>query len=219
MSFVNATEQERRLQAARMEQAKKACVQAVFERFPLLLRAEANSRMILEIVAKFAGEDGSPNWEVTPTLELFLTAVELNPSEMSSLVQRKEDVHRAQAIEDILALLKAKGKGYQDDFVLDMEKRRLSTMSLQDLRTRLASIKESHRMAAIPVSQHRADLAAQAAAQRPSEFQPMPFREVRASGELVELDAASIRRMPASDIQKLLKRFGSEQVNSRLAGR
>src|ERR1700741_1825256 len=119
--FVNQAEVERRVQAAQLERAKRDCIAAVYQKFPLIVRCEASERMLLEAVKMFAG------WDVVPTYDLFLSALDENPEIMSTIATRSEERTRQQLIEDILALWAAKGKGH-DEFTLRIEGRRLATI-------------------------------------------------------------------------------------------
>ena len=199
MSFTTYDQQQKMIAAAKAEQAKKSCIAEVYNAHQEFIRCQGNDKLIIELIESFYG------LEVVPTASMFEDAIAANESEIKNFARRPESVHREQIIEDILGLLKAKGKNW-DEFLIRNESKRLATMPLPDLRQRLANLRENVRMASIPVAQHKADLVAA----RPTyALPPLP----------AEVDAAVIKAMSSIELKALIRKHGSPAVNARLAGK
>jgi len=207
MSFKTYEQQQGAIAAAAEENAKKDCIAQVYAKFPLIVQCEAAAKMILEIIARFAGHD------VVPSLDLFLSALDENPDAMSMLATRSQKVTHRQLMEQIIDLLRAKGKGH-DEFSLRNEQRKLTMMSVSDLRARLATLQANAKMAAAPLSEHYKALEDS----RINYGSPQMPKEVYQDGKLISLDAATIRNMHPFEIKRLIRIYGSDQVNARLRG-
>jgi hypothetical protein len=201
--FRTLEDQKRAQEAARVEQAKKVCIAEVFAdpAYEAILPCEGNSRRVIDVILQWTNYDES----VLPTKNVFDLAMTENPDEIKTFALRPTAKQKQDLIEELIGLLEKGGKGH-DQFTLNSERKRLNMMSLLDIRTRLANLKESRKMAAIPVAQHKADLVAA----RPTFALP----EVPA-----EIDAAAIKAMSSSDLKLLIRKHGSPAVNLRLAGK
>ena len=208
MGFVTHEQQEKMMQAARLEGARKTCIAESYARHQDWVRCIGNDRLILEKIEAFYGP------EVVPTASMLDDCLALNPDDAKDFARRPEEVHRQQLSEDIIGLLRAKGRSH-DDYTLESERRRHATMSLPDLRARLAAIRESHRLAAQPLSVHRQTLVDQ----RPKYALPELPRELHQDGRLVALSSEAIRRMNPVELRRLNRIYGEAAVNARLAGR
>src|SRR5438046_10467792 len=138
--FRTREDQDPAIQAAHYELEKKKTTEAVYAKFPLLVRCMANDKAIIELVHRFVGPD------VVPTAELFFTALDENPGAINSLSQQPEAITRSQFTAQSIGLLRAKGKGH-DAFTLKQEEKRLAFLSISDLRIRLRDLQMKASMA------------------------------------------------------------------------
>ena len=72
MSFTTQVQQQRAIEAAALENAKKNLVAFVYQKFPTLIVCDANSRMIVELTERWAGPD------IVPTSEVFMSMLDEN---------------------------------------------------------------------------------------------------------------------------------------------
>src|SRR6266513_5667429 len=144
MSFKNAVQQQQAIEAARMEQAKRTCVAAVYATYPTMLQCEANERQILEMVLAW-----SQNPDVLPTIELFQSMLDENPDAIKTFAMQAIERTKEQIRDEILTLIASKNNGKDgkfDSFNLRSEEKRMESWSLDALRNRLNEIKVRQRM-------------------------------------------------------------------------
>lgn len=209
MSFVSRSEVERRVEAARFEQAKKNCVAAVFAKFPTIVQCDASARAVLDIIAQFVGRDSS----VLPSLDLFLSALDENPSAMQDIATRPVEVSKLQVVEDYLNLLNAHSR--QNFQSLKLEKSKMVNLTLQECRERLNSLRLRQDMAA-KYSTGELHKVLQDS-QTPTAYPALPkvmFNS--ATGKYDQINAAFLRQ--TDYLKKYVRIYGIEQVNRRLAG-
>jgi len=211
MSFTTQNDVERRVQAARLEQAKRATVASVYHKFPLIVQCEASGRAILDIIKMFVGSDGSDS--ILPTYELFMSALDENPQAMESLAVRGEAATRQQLTEDIIAILRNKGKGH-DEHSLRNEARRLAMLPIPELRLRLSTLQANAKMASTPITMLRQMVAES----QPSSGYPALPTEIwdSAAGKFVRIDAAYIKAAHPAEIRRLGRIYSVATVNQRL---
>src|SRR5882724_9518986 len=102
MGFRNAAQREAAIEAARMQQAKKDCIDAVYASRQDFVRCEANDRAIIETIEYWTG---NPN--VLPTKFIFDEALLENPAQINSFARQPVERSRQQVIEEIVELLAA----------------------------------------------------------------------------------------------------------------
>jgi hypothetical protein len=199
------------LQAAAQQAArhKKACEDTIAQVYNLhqdFVRCAANDREILGLINEWTNH--SP--DVLPSLELFEEALAVNP-DLSGFARQSMAVTREQLSEDILSILRAKGKGH-DAYSLKNEAARLKTLSIPQLRTRLADLQRAANMATQPV----ADLKKIVAAGRPVHGYPELPKAYWNGTANVPLDATAFRMMDVYELKRYTRIYGSEAVNRRL---
>jgi hypothetical protein len=201
MRFKTQEEHRWAAEAAGLEYAKRQTIAAVYQKFPLMTRCEANERMILELIKRWA------NWpDVIPSIELFLNALDENPEAINDFAQQPEVKIRQQLSEQIIDLLREKGKGH-DEFTLKQEAKRHELLSLEELRARLADLQMKAKMAATPVTELKQFVAD---AHRPAlQTKVLPAEYTR----------ERIRSMPPDAIKRLVRDYTASVVNDRLFGR
>lgn len=206
--FRNAVQQEEAVQAARMENAKKQTVEAVYAKYPTIVRCEANERQILSLVLAWA-----QNPQALPTFELFQSMLEENPEAMESLATQPLERIRQQIAEEILSLLAAHSR--RDALMLKSEEARMKSWSLDALRIRLAELKTKIGMVSTPV----AALKSFVRDSRPdySQWPELP-KTIWTGVAYIPLNAAYIKSLPAFEIRRLQRIYGP-QVDQRLRGK
>src|SRR6266513_2677054 len=150
MSFKNAVQQQQAIEAARMEQAKRTCVAAVYATYPTMLQCEANERQILEMVLAW-----SQNPDDLPTNELFQSMLDENPDAIKTFATQAIERTKEQIRDEILTFRTSKNGGRDgkfDSFNLRSEEARMKSWSLDALRNRLNEIKVRQKMVQAPVS-------------------------------------------------------------------
>jgi hypothetical protein len=211
--FRTREDQEAAIRAAHYEIEKRKAIEAVYAKFPLLVRCMANDQEILDIVRLFAGPS------VIPSAELFFSALDENPDAMNTLAQQSEAITRRQLTQQIIDLLAAKGKGH-DTFTLRQEEKRLALLSIPALRSRLADLQMKAKMASTDVATLKQFVSHAHRDHRPFPGWPtLPTRMVP-PGEIfaVAVDAEYLNGLLKNDIwqfKRLVKLYGSEQIDSR----
>jgi hypothetical protein len=210
MSFRNMEQQQQAIAAAHLENAKKALVAFVYQKFPTLVVCDANSRMIVELVERWGGPD------IMPTPEAFLSMLDENgPEAMSMLAQQPEAVTRRQLADQIIALLAAKGKGH-DAFTLRQEEKRLALLSIPALRARLADLQVKAKMASTDVATLKNFVAESRRDQRRYQGYPDMPRQIWDGTKHIPLNATTIKAMDAWEIRKLARLYSDRQLNDRI---
>lgn len=209
--FRSATDQQRMIEAAALENAKKALLAYVYQKHPTLVVCEANNRMIVELTADWSGP------EIMPTPDAFNAMLAENGEEaLSCLVRRPIEKIKQQLIDDILALLASKNGGRDgkfDQFNLRSEKTRMSSWSLDALRNRLQEIRVKQQMSTQPI----AALKSFVADSRPNTttYPALP-KTVWNGTAHIPLNAATIKAMDAWEIKRYSRLYGQQQLNDRL---
>jgi hypothetical protein len=209
MSFKTLEDQHRAVEAAAWENAKRETIAQVYGRFPLLVHCMANDQHIIGIVTRFAGPDA------LPSLDLFLSALDENPSALGSLAQQPEAITRQQLTEQIIELLAAKGKGH-DAFTLRQEEKRLTMLPIPALRARLADLQMKANMASIPVPALKAFVKDAHTDKRKYPGFPELPKTVWNGTAHVPLNAAAIKAMDAWEIRKYSRLYSQQQLNDRI---
>jgi hypothetical protein len=212
MSFKTLEDQHRAVEAAAWENAKRETIAQVYAKYPAtLIHCQANDQQIIAIITRFAGPDA------LPSLDLFLSALDENPSALGSLAQQPEAITRQQLTEQIIELLAAKGKGH-DAFTLRQEEKRLAMLPIPALRARLADLQMKAGMAATDVTTLKRIVADahRDQSQFPgySNLPPTMWDETKH----VRVDADYLNELARSDIwqfKKLVRLYGSEQIDVR----
>jgi hypothetical protein len=212
MSFRNLDQQNAAIQAAAYEQAKRDTIAYAYQKHPTLILCDANNRMIIELVERWAGT------EVHPSPALFDSMLDENgPDALSMLARQPVERTKEQLIQEILTLLVSKNGGRDgkfDAFNLRSEEKRMASWSLDALRARLNEIRVKQRMAVQPVS----DLKQIVRDARPDYNQwPQLPKTIWDGSKHVALDAAYIKRLDAWEIRRYQRIYGP-QVNARLRG-
>src|SRR5713226_9764328 len=149
MSFRNIDQQNAAIEAAAHEQAKRNTIAYAYQKHPTLVQCDANNRMLIELVERWAGT------EVHPSPALFDSMLDENgPDALSMLARQPVERTKEQIIEEILTLLASKNGGRDgkyDAYNLKSEETRMKSWSLDALRARLNEIKAKQGMAAAPV--------------------------------------------------------------------
>jgi hypothetical protein len=215
MSFISRSEQQQMLEAAALENAKKALVAFVYQKFPTVIVCEASSRMILELMERWA-----PN--VIPSPELFMSMLDENGKDaLSMLATQPVERTREQITEEILTLLASKNGGRDgkfDAFNLRSEEKRMASWSLDQLRSRLAEIRNRQRMAPMPVAALKQVVheAHRDQSQFPG-YSNLPPTMWDGSKH-VKVDADYLNGLARQDIwafKRLVRLYGSEQIDFR----
>ena len=215
MSFTTQVQQQRAIEAAALENAKKNLVAFVYQKFPTLIVCDANSRMIVELTERWAGPD------IVPTSEVFMSMLDENGKDaLSMLAQQPVERSKEQLREEILTLLASKNGGRDgkfDAYNLRSEEARMKSWSLDALRARLNEIRTKQRMAVAPVSALKTFVAESRRDTSPYPGFPQMPKEVWQDGKTVPLNAATIKAMSSYEIRRLARIYSDRQLNARLA--
>ena len=212
MSFQTQLDQERAIQAAHLELEKKKVIAQVYQKYQQLLRCDANAGLIIEVIERFAGD------EAVPSLDLFQTALDLNPDEMKSFAIQPIERTREQIVEEYLRLLAAHSR--QDAYSLKSEEARLRHLPIEALRQRLSDLKVRQKMASQSVSTVKA-IVADAHADKSAfpGWPTLPSRLVpQGSIQSVEVNADYLNGLAKTDIwlfKRFVRLYGSEQIDAR----
>jgi hypothetical protein len=209
MSFTNAAQQQEMIEAARMEQAKRDVIAAVYAdpQYEDFVRCEANDRAIIEISFRW-----TQNPDVLPTKEIFDEAMRENPDEVKHFARRPTKQHRALIISEYLKLLAAHSR--QDSISLRSEERRLQHLPLSALRQKLDELKRRQGMSSMPVSALKQIVRDG----RPDQNQfPQLPKTIWNGTSHVLLNAAAFRAMSAFDLKRYGRIYGTAAVNERIA--
>jgi hypothetical protein len=197
--------QDRAVEAARVENAKKQCIAEVYAARQDFRRCVANDKAIIEVIERWTG-----NPDVLPTKAIFDEALLENPEEINNFARQSLGRAHGHLVSEILTLLAA-GGSYHDAFTLKAEENKLKHFSLEALRVRRDEIVEKQRLSKLSVTQIRQE---QAAAQ-PKTHRYHPY-------ELLDpqITADGLKKiLRSSEARMYLRRFGSAQLNDRLFGR
>jgi hypothetical protein len=190
-----------------VERAKREAIAQVFDERQDLVRCIANEKQIIDLISRWTNYSES----VLPSKAIFDQVLLENPNEIKNFVRRPLEKIKQQLIEEILALLKTKGKNH-DEFSLRKEGQRLALLSVPELRARLATLEANAKMAATPLSEHRKTLQdASAKYARTTYGYPTLPDEFTA-------ERLKSRSFPSSELKKLLRLYGNDQLLARLNG-
>jgi len=207
MGFKTLEQQNAAIESARVERAKSETLAQIYEEHQDWVRCIANDKMALETILRWVDYDD----KVLPSKAIFDQAIFENPEQLKVFVRRPLEKIKQQLIEEILALLKAKGKNH-DEFSLRQEGHRLALMSVPDLRTRLATLEANAKMAETPISEHRKTLQAASA-----EYARATYGYPALPDEYTP-ERLKSRSFPSSELKKLLRLYGNDQLLARLNG-
>jgi hypothetical protein len=214
VGFRTQEQQEAAIEAAHVELERRKMIAAVYQHHPTLIPCDANSRLIIELMERFAGH------EVMPSYALFQSALDENPDELKNFVQRPIDRQKAQLVEDILSLLASKNGGRDgkySHFNLQTEKKRMSVWSLDALRLRLAEIREKQRMSTVPLPVLKAVVAEAHRDQSVGGYPRLPD-SMWDGTKHVKVDATYLNGLIQNDFwqfKKLVRLYGSTRVDQR----
>src|SRR5712664_1831023 len=135
MSFRTAVQQQAAVEAAKMENAKKQTIEAVYAAHQDFMRCEANDRAILAVIARWTGN----NLDVLPSKAIFDEALLENPDEINNFARQTLPVIHQQLVSEILTLLRARSR--RDEFLIKSEATRMKSWSIDALRIRLSELK------------------------------------------------------------------------------
>jgi hypothetical protein len=215
MSFRNIDQQNAAIEAAAHEQAKRNTIAYAYQKHPTLVQCDANNRMIIELVERWAGD------EVQPSPALFDSMLDENGKDaLSMLAQQPVERTKEQITQEILTLLASKNGGRDgkyDAYNLRSEETRMKSWSLDALRNRLNEIKTKQRMAVAPVSVLKTYVAESRRDTSPYPGFPQMPKEVWQDGKTVPLNAATIKAMSSYEIRRLARIYSDSQLNARLA--
>jgi hypothetical protein len=217
MSYKCMAAQEKAVEAAKYENSKKTARLAVYQKYGTprgnfggVVPSDANNRMISDIINRFVDY----NDQVLHSLELFEAAIEANPAEFNCLHKKSEKDIRADLVEEIIELLRTRGKAHSE-FSLKSERTRLTTFTIPMLYQRL----EDLRRAAGLASQSIQTLKQIVADGRPDQSQwPQLPRQMwdSAAGRHVDVNREYLKGLDAFSLKRMLRLYGP-QVNQRLA--
>ncbi len=216
--FTNVHQQQRAVEAARTENAKRETVAAVYAKYPKMVQCEANARKILEDIVYWTQTP-----EVLPTLDLFEAMLLENPEHIKTYATQSIERTKEQIIEDILSLLESKNGGRDgkfDSYNLRSEEARMKSWSLDALRTRLNDIKTKQRMSTTSVSTLKTFLADAHRDDQPFPGFPTLPKSLwsTSQGRTINIDAAYLNHIGKHDKYEFLrfvKLYGSAQVDHR----
>src|SRR5258708_6913578 len=92
MSFRNIDQQNAAIEAAAHEQAKRNTIAYAYQKHPTLVQCDANSRMIVELVERWAGT------EVHPSPALFDSMLDENGKDALSMLAQQPVEHTKEQI-------------------------------------------------------------------------------------------------------------------------
>ena len=131
--------------AAQYQQQVAQGLEDIFSAYPTLLRCDANRKLITEHIRDFMERDFAPD------LETFRKSHPgLNPDIMTTMVQRPVEVTKAQYIDEYIELLAAHSR--QDRYSLESERKRLTHLSLEQVRVKLDELKRRQGMSSQSVA-------------------------------------------------------------------
>jgi hypothetical protein len=217
--MINRYQQQEMAEAARMEQAKRDCIAQAYEKYPTLVRCEANERAIIEMILAW-----TQNPDVLPTIELFQSMLDENGEDaLSVLATQPVERHKQQIIQEILTLLASKNDGRDgkfDSHNLRSEEARMKSWSLDALRTRLNEIKTKQGMSAQPIATLKAFVHDAHTDRRPFPGWPTLPPQLVLPGSLhaTNVTAEWLNILARNDIwqfKRLVKLYGSKQVDFR----
>jgi hypothetical protein len=208
MSYKNLEDQQRAVEAAKLENSKKATRLYVYRKWERVLPCEANDRRITEIVDRWLDH----NQDILHTPALFEAAIAQNPTDFNSLAKDSAKNISEQLTDQILSLLATKGKAH-DHFTLKSERTRLSTFTIPMLRERLSDLQRGAHMAGQSIQQLK-QLVADA---RPAPGPPALPRQLFENGVTVDVNAHYLRGLDAYSLKRLCRIHGVRAVNQRLA--
>jgi len=213
--FKTEQDRERMIQAAALENVKKNLVAFVYQKFPILIVCESNSRMIVELTERWAGPD------IVPTPEAFLSMLDENGKDaLSMLAQQPVERTKEQITQEILTLLASKNGGRDgkyDAYNLRSEEARMKSWSLDALRARLSEIRTKQRMVVQPVAALKTFVAESRRDTSPYPGFPQMPKEVWQDGKTVPLNALTIKAMSSYEVRRLARIYSDRQLNARLA--
>lgn len=207
-TFRTLQDQERAIQAAALENARKLCIINVYLMHEDFVRCAANDKAIIDVIERYIGRD------VVPTSSLFQDALALNEDEIQNFARTTLSVAKEQVVSEYITLLNAHSR--QSEHTLKLERQKLLNTPLQECRDKLAALKLRQKMSAMPV----AELNKIVQDARPDQGYPTLPREQWSSseGRFVALDAAYLKTAHPIELKRLLRIYG-DQVNARLQGR
>ena len=214
----NEQQQRQMTEAARMENARKECIAAVFSKYTTLIQCEANSRKILEDIVYWTQIP-----DAIPTLDAFEAMLLENPDHIKNYATQSIERSKEQIIEEVLTLLESRNGGRDgkfDSYNLRSEEARMRSWSLESLRTRLNEIKVRQRMAVEPVSALKTFVAD--AHRVTNEFAGWPNLPKSmwssSQGRTITVDADYLNHLGKHDkyeFARLVKFYGSAQIDRR----
>src|SRR5258708_4043534 len=87
MSFKNLQQQNEAIEAAAYEQAKRNTIAYAYQKYPTLVQCDANNRMLIELVERWAGD------EVQPSPALFDSMLDENGKDALSMLAQQPVEH------------------------------------------------------------------------------------------------------------------------------
>src|SRR5258706_5081846 len=189
MSYRSMEDQQRAVEAAKLENSKKETRLYVYRKWERVLPCEANDRRITDIVDRWLDH----NQDILHTPALFEAAIAQNPTDFNSLAKDSAKNISEQLIDQIVGMLAAHGKAH-DDFTLKSERTRLSTFTIMALRQRLEDLQRSALMASKSITELRQIVASGRPAQQ---VKVLPAEYTR----------ERIHAMPPYQIRKLIRDF------------
>ncbi len=214
----NEQQQRQMTEAARMENARKECIAAVFSKYTTLIQCEANSRKILEDIVYWTQIP-----DAIPTLDAFEAMLLENPDHIKNYATQSIERSKEQIIEEVLTLLESRNGGRDgkfDSYNLRSEEARMRSWSLNDLRARLNEIKVRQRMAVEPVSALKTFVAD--AHRVTNEFAGWPNLPKSmwssSQGRTITVDADYLNHLGKHDkyeFSRFVKLYGSAQIDHR----
>lgn len=201
-------EVEKKVHNTEYAQARELGLQECYRAYPIVPRNMANDKMIDEICATFLGTQVG---EVAPTLAVFRSAVEADPSILGGGASGVSIEAVASQKNKVLADIEKLLDGIMSPFDLRTEIKKLSFQTLEQVQVRRAQIIERQRLVKLPSSQIRQAVAAS----RPALGRYHPYDTLP-----VEITATELKVILRSyKANSYLRRFGAAQLNDKLFGR
>jgi hypothetical protein len=211
MSFRNIDQQNAAIEAAAHEQAKRNTIAYAYQKHPTLIQCDANNRMIIELVERWAGD------EVQPSPALFDSMLDENGKDaLSMLAQQPVERTKEQITQEILTLLASKNGGRDGKYGaynLRSEETRMKSWSLDALRTRLNEIRTKQKMWMAPVSELKKFISDA----HPNTGFPAFPRSLFENGVTQKVDAAYLKALDLYSFKRLCRIYSTEAVNQRLS--
>jgi hypothetical protein len=211
MSFKNRYEQQRAIEAAGEQQAKRDCLAQVYDSRQDFMRCMANDHAILEFITAWSG-----NPDILPTKELFDQALMENPDAVKTFARMPLEEAKDQVIEEYLEKLAAHSR--QDRFSLKQEESRLRHQSLEVCRQKLSDLKLRQKMAALPVGTLKALVKEAHVDSRPFPGFPTLPQQLYENGRYVAVNAEYLKNLDGFSIRRLCRLYSSDQITARLRG-